>query len=43
MDLAEPTAWSGYRCELGEGVRWTGDKLVHVDTLTGRLLTLADC
>ena len=42
MDLAEPTAWSGYRCELGEGVRWTGDKLVHVDTMSGRLLTLAD-
>lgn len=42
MDLAEPTTWSGYKCELGEGVRWTGDKLVHVDLLAGRLLTLAD-
>ncbi|MBC7267558.1 MAG: SMP-30/gluconolactonase/LRE family protein [Streptomyces sp.] len=27
------------RLELGEGVRWTGDRLVLVDILTGRLLT----
>ncbi|MGW0226115.1 SMP-30/gluconolactonase/LRE family protein [Streptomyces tendae] len=28
------------RLELGEGVRWTGDELVLVDLLAGRLLTV---
>jgi sugar lactone lactonase YvrE len=42
MELTEPTQWSGYRCELGEGIRWTGDRLVHVDILSGRLLALSD-
>jgi sugar lactone lactonase YvrE len=42
MDLAEPIMWSGYQCELGEGMRWTGDRLIHVDILAGRLLTLSD-
>jgi sugar lactone lactonase YvrE len=40
MENSEPIRWSGYRCELGEGVRWTGDRLVHVDILSGRLLAL---
>jgi sugar lactone lactonase YvrE len=40
MELTEPTRWSGYRCELGEGIRWTGERLVHVDVLSGRLFGL---
>jgi sugar lactone lactonase YvrE len=42
MDIDKPTVWSGYRCELGEGIRWTGERLVHVDILAGRLMTLSD-
>jgi len=42
MEIDEATAWSGYRCELGEGIRWTGERLVHVDILSGRLMTLSD-
>ncbi|MFD5717221.1 SMP-30/gluconolactonase/LRE family protein [Streptomyces sp. NPDC127036] len=30
------------RLELGEGIRWTGDDIVLVDILEGRLLTTAD-
>ncbi|WP_053848034.1 SMP-30/gluconolactonase/LRE family protein [Streptomyces sp. NRRL B-24085] len=30
------------RLELGEGIRWTGDGVVLVDILEGRLLTTAD-
>lgn len=30
------------RLELGEGIRWTGDRLVLVDILDGRLLTAPD-
>jgi len=40
MEFTEPTRWSGYRCELGEGIRSTGDRMIHVDILSGRLLTL---
>ena len=43
MDVDEPAVWSDYRCELGEGVRWTGERLIHVDILSGRLIALPDC
>ncbi|MEU0950411.1 SMP-30/gluconolactonase/LRE family protein [Streptomyces canus] len=39
----QPSATTGPdRLELGEGIRWTGDGVVLVDILEGRLLTTAD-
>ena len=30
--------WSGGGCELAEGTRWTGDRLVFTDILSGTVL-----
>ena len=32
--------WSPTECELGEGARWIGDRLVFTDILAGRLLAV---
>ncbi|MFI9542875.1 SMP-30/gluconolactonase/LRE family protein [Streptomyces sp. NPDC052016] len=42
MTGQQPLPTGPDRLELGEGIRWTGDGIVLVDILEGRLLTTAD-